>query len=216
MVIDIFEKMTVHDVHQALFRNIVSIRESQELFDDLTTDPEGWAMAQRVERDVKPVHYRLKTPIIHRPFEDAAWFNAIAWPFANKQQESRFSNGSFGVWYGCGTLETTIYETVYHWVNGLLRDASFDAESVVGERKIYTVACDAALLDFRPVLGQYPELSRKADYSYPQMVGARLNREGHPALITKSVRQAVGDNYVINLLSTKTSRQPFLLSFFKC
>ena len=205
---DIFEKLMVHDVHQDLFRNIVSIRISQNLFDDLSDDPDELAAAQQVESDVKPSNYQSRTPIIDRPFEDAIWFNAIKWPFENKSHESRFSNGAFGVWYGCGSLETTVYETVYHWVNGLLRNAGFDTESVVGERKAYTVACEAALLDFRPILDQYPDLSRKSDYSYPQMIGARLHREGHPGLITKSVRRPAGDNFVIfnpNVLSNPQS-----------
>ena len=126
----LFAKLTLADVHQDLARNIVSLRQSQDLFDDLTDDPAEWLLAQKVEVDVKPPLYRSRTPIIHRPFEDAEWFNAIAWPFKH-WQASRFSDGTDGVWYGSDTVETTVYESAYHWYRGLLADAGFDRETVV-------------------------------------------------------------------------------------
>lgn len=192
----LFTRLTLADVHQDVFRNIVSIRSSQDLFDDLTDTPAEWALAQQVEDDVKPPPYRSRTPIIDRPFEDAQWFNAIGWPFTH-WQASRFSDGSFGVWYGCASAETTVHETVYHWVTGLLRDAGFDREHVIGERKLYTVSCDAALLDFRTVFHEYPNLGHKSDYACARAVGGRLHREGHPGLVTPSVRHTGGENYAI-------------------
>ena len=62
------------------------------------------------------------TPAIHRPFEEAEWFNAIGWPFQH-WQSSRYSDGSFGAWYGADSVEATVYETAYHWYHGLLADA---------------------------------------------------------------------------------------------
>lgn len=200
----LFGNLTLTDVHADVFRNIVSINESQDLFDDLTESPQDWALAQKVEDDVKPRFYESKTPIIARPFEDANWFNAIAWPFRN-WQASRYSDGTFGVWYGCDSVETSVYETAYHWVNGILRDAGFEKEDVVIERKLYNVSCNAALLDMRPLIEQHPQLVNKTDYGYTQQVGARLHREGHPGLITQSVRYAAGSNFVVlnpNVLSS--------------
>jgi RES domain len=179
-----------------LIRNIVSIRSSQDLFDDLTSSPAEWALAQQVEDQVKPPPYQSRTPVIHRPFEDAQWFNAIGWPFKH-WQASRFSDGSFGIWYGCDCAETSVYETAYHWFNGILSDAGFENEKVVGERKLYEVACDAALVDLRPLTVQHAGLMHKTNYSDTQFVGARLHREGHPGLVTQSVRYAAGQNYVI-------------------
>jgi RES domain len=192
----LFSQLTLADVHRDVIRNIVSIRESQNLFDDLTDDPEGWALAQQVEDDVKPPPYRSGTPVIHRPFEDAEWFNAIAWPFEH-WQSSRFSDGSFGVWYGCNSVEATVYESAYHWYRWLLCDAGFEKNAVIGERKLYAVTCDAALLDFRGLGAAYPALFHKTDYSYTQSVGTRIHREGHPGLVTPSVRYDEGENYVV-------------------
>ena len=77
----LFSQLRLADVHQDVMRNIVSIRDSQNLYDDLSDDPDEWTLAQQVEDEVKPPPYRSSTPVIHRPFEDAEWFNAIAWPF---------------------------------------------------------------------------------------------------------------------------------------
>jgi RES domain len=188
--------VTLADIQHHVFRNIVSIRASQDLFDDLSDDPQEWALAQQVEDDVKPPPYQSATPIIDRPFEDALWFNAIDWPFKH-WQASRFCNGSFGLWYGCSTVQTSVYETVHHWLNGLLKDAGFDQEGVVGERKIYSVSCQGALLDFRALHERFAGLSHPSDYSQAQVMGARLHHEGHPGLITPSVRHPQGENYVI-------------------
>jgi hypothetical protein len=192
----LFARLGLVDVHRDVVRNIVSIRSSQDLFDDLTSEPAEWELAQQVERETKPPPFRSPTPAIHRPFEDAAWFNAIRWPFEH-WQASRFSDGSFGVWYGADSVETTVYETAYHWYRGFLTDAGFENESVIGERKLYSVACDAVLLDLRPVVREHPDIAHRNDYSAAQAVGARLHREGHPGLLAPSVRRAQGENYVV-------------------
>jgi hypothetical protein len=192
----LFSQVLLSDVHRDVLRNIVSIRMSQNLFDDLSNNPDDWVRAQHLEDEVKPPPYQSRTPVIHRPFEDAKWFNVIAWPFKH-WQASRFSDGSFGVWYGSDSVTTTVYETAYHWFSGLLTDAGYDTERVIGERKVHAVACDAALLDFRPLIKKHAALTHKTDYRYTQSVGARLHREGHPGLITASARHAPGHNYIV-------------------
>ena len=192
----LFAHTQLADIHQDVVRNIVSLRASQDLFDDLTDDPAAWLLAQKVEDEVKPPPYASHKPLIDRPFEDAQWFNAIAWPFKH-WQTSRFSDGSFGVWYGSESVETTVYESAYHWYRGLLSDAGFEQMAVIAERKVYWVACNAALLDFRQVSDAQPELLHPSDYTFCQAVGARIHREGHPGLLTQSVRRPAGENLAI-------------------
>ena len=122
--------------------------------------------------------------------------SVTTWPFKN-WQASRFSDGSFGVWYGCDSVEATVYESAYHWYRWLLSDAGYEKEQVVGERKLYSVTCDAALLDFRQVFHEYPDLVHKTDYTYAQSVGGRIHREGHPGLLIPSVRYQSGESYVV-------------------
>ncbi|OYV78689.1 MAG: hypothetical protein B7Z65_09210 [Ferrovum sp. 21-44-67] len=192
----LFSHLALADIHQDVARNIVSLLQSQDLFDDLTDDPAEWLLAQKVEDEIKPPPYRSRTPVIDRPFEDAEWFNAIIWPF-NHWQTSRFSDGTFGVWYGSESIETTVYESAYHWYRGLLTDAGFERTTVVAERKVYSVACNAALLDFRKSAEDHPDLLHPSDYAYCQSVGSRIHREGHPGLLTQSVRRPAGTNVAI-------------------
>ncbi len=192
----LFSHITVADIHHDLLRNIVALNESENPFDDLSSNTEEWFLARQVESDARPQPYQSHTPEIHRSFEDALWLNAITWPFKNRQT-SRFSDSSFGVWYGSDTLETSVHESAYHWFRGLLCDAGFETEEVTIDRKLYAVACDAALLDFRSVAANYPNLLHKTDYTFTQSIGARIHREGHPGLITLSARHHEGVNYAV-------------------
>ncbi|MDO4904951.1 MAG: RES family NAD+ phosphorylase [Lautropia sp.] len=192
----LFAHLSLTDIQRDVARNIVSLHRSQDLFDDLSDDAADWLLAQRIEDEVKPPPYRSRTPIIDRPFEDAAWFDAIIWPFKH-WQASRFSDGSFGVWYGSDSVETTVHETAYHWYRNLLSDAGFERLEVVAERKVYSVRCEAALLDLRKAARRHPDLLHPSDYHACQSVGARIHREGHPGLLTPSVRRPTGENIAI-------------------
>lgn len=192
----LFAQITLAVVDRDVARNIVSFREPQNVFDDLSEHADEWKVAEQVQDEVGLPLYRSKTPIIDRPFEDANWLNAIHWPFKNNQQ-SRFSDGTFGVWYGSETIETTVYESAFHWYSGLLNDAGFEREVVVSERKIYSVACAASLLDCRKAVSAFPELLHPSDYSFTHSVGARIHHEGHPGLLIQSVRRPDGENVAV-------------------
>ena len=192
----LFAQLTLADIRQDVARNVVSLRHSQDLFDDLSADPAEWLLAQRVEDEIKPPVYRSRMPIIDRPFEDAQWFSAITWPFRH-WRAGRFSDGSFGVWYGSESVETTVFESAYHWYRGLLGDAGYDRQGVIAERRVYRVACSAALLDLRRAADAHPDLLHPSDYAFCQSVGARIHREGHPGLLTQSVRRPGGENLAI-------------------
>lgn len=192
----LFAQLALADIHKDVARNIVSLLQPQDLFDDLSDDPAEWLLAQKVEDEIQPPPYRSHTPIIDRPFEDAEWFNAIIWPFSH-WQASRFSDGTYGVWYGSESVETTVYESAYHWYRGLLSDAGFERMTVIAERKVFSVACNAALLDLRNAVDKHPDLLHPSDYAFCQSVGSRIHREGHPGLLTPSVRRPGGENVAI-------------------
>lgn len=192
----LFDGIKIADIHRDVVRNIVSLRKSEHLFDDLSSDPADWQAAQRIEMEIKPPHFTNHQPVINRPFEEAAWNNAVQWPF-NHWSSSRFSAGRHGVWYSSAEEETTIYETVYHWHRGLLTDAGFEGEPAIIERKLYNVYCEVALIDLRPAIKGFAELLHPTDYSAAQDFGARLVRDGYPGLIVPSVRHLGGENFAL-------------------
>jgi hypothetical protein len=192
----LFAQLTLAVIDRDVARNIISFRDLQNAFDDLTDDPNDWKLAQQVEEEIQLPRHRSPTPIIHQAFNDANWRNAINWPFKHRQH-SRFSDGTYGVWYGSESVETTVYESAYHWYSGLLSDAGYEREAIVSERTIVSVKCAATLLDFRKAARTFLELLHPSDYSYPHSVGARIHHEGHPGLIIQSVRRPDGENIAV-------------------
>lgn len=185
---ELFNGLTVKDFHEDIHRNIVSLRVSEDLFDDLSDNPDAWKAAIDLEIATKPHTYTSHQPVIARPFEEADYNEAIEYPFSH-WSSSRYSNGSYGVWYGADTLETSIYETVHHWRSNLLMDANWqDVEGVEIDRKVYLVRCDAALLDFREKIRTHSALIDAASYHLTHQVGARIHHDGHPGLVSRSAR----------------------------
>ena len=195
MIENVFSKLCLSETHGDLIRNIVSLRVSEDIFDDLADNPKDWESGIKLELETKPKPFFSATPIIDRPFEEAIWNDAIDYPFKNWMR-SRFSDGSFGVWYGGDTLDTTIYETAHHWRRQLLEDAGFTQPGIKIDRMIFSVRCDAALIDFRLAASEFSSLIDPSDYTLTHQIGARLHKEGHPGLITRSARCS-GELYAI-------------------
>ena len=195
MIASVFEHIGLSETHQDVTRNIVSLRISEDLFDDLSADPAAWAAAIALETEAKPPTFKSKLPSIERPFKEAIWNDAIQYPFKNWMR-SRYSDGSFGVWYGGDSIETTVAETAHHWRSQLLADAGFLQPGVKIDRNVFQVRLDAALLDLRAAVPHFPALVDPVDLNLTQQIGGKLHREGHPGLLTKSARCA-GDTFAV-------------------
>ena len=193
----LFEKS--RDVDDRVFRNIVSLRATEDLFDDLVRDDPSitdvaYATEMRIKESIPSGH-------ISRSFH---YSTAIGYPFTTEPfMASRYGDGTFPVWYGSLELETTIHETVFHMVRDIQNIAGID-EPVIRERAVYTVACQALLLDLAGKEKTHPNLVADA-YAYTQEIGRRLHREGHPGLLAPSARYQ-GINVVI--FNEKVLRNP--------
>lgn len=185
---DYLDGIPLRTVDKMVYRNIVSLRTSIDTMADISDSPEDSEIAVQLEMATKPAMYRDDNRIINRPFDEADWYNAIEFPFANWQQ-SRFSDGRFGVWYGSMTLEGTIHETAHHWRSSILGDAGWDKLSnVYLERSVFKVHCHASLLDFREAKALQGDLRSKTSYRATQDIGRLMNVEGHPGLLVRSAR----------------------------
>lgn len=196
-------------IRQDTFRNIVSLRESQDLFDDLNDgDPELSAVAIEVEMQVKQT---IPNGFISRGYY---YSTAIGYPFETQPfMHGRFGDGSFGVWYGALESETTIYETVYHMLRTELGIEHLD-EVVIRERAVYRVHCNAVLCDLTGKCEEYPQLLGN-DYSFTQQIAKELQRQGHPGLVAKSARCEDGANIaVFNESTLSNARSAFYLTYY--
>lgn len=174
-------------------RNIVSLRKSADLFADLVDDARDLDVLVRHEMAVKQAYQ--EPAIIQRPFEDATNYDAIAaairWPFEHPGH-SRYSAGSYGVWYGAASIETSVRETVHHFRRNTLASAvaAQSTRPIVQERRVHLVRCNALLVDVRARTRKEPQLLHPEDYSYCQALGRELREAGMPGVLTYSARQA--------------------------
>src|SRR5437868_12927386 len=108
------EHRVTRDSQRDWHRNIVSLRQSVDLYADLVDDPHDVDVLMRHEMATKPAH--AAPAIVMRPFEDASIYDpvaaAIEWPFKHPCR-SRYSDGSYGAWYGAASIETSVRETVH-------------------------------------------------------------------------------------------------------
>ena len=179
-------------------RNIVSLRATIDIFQELVDDPASVAVLMEHEMATKPT--REQQPIISRPFDDATTYDPIAaaikWPF-DHPANSRYSSGAYGVWYGARTLLGTVYETVHHFrLNTLASDAARDLnEPIVQERRVHLVQCSAALVDLRSRCATDTGLLDPSNYAHCQALGAEIRSAFLPGILTLSARLA-GDDVV--------------------
>lgn len=174
----------VANFHGDLVRNIQTIRVSQDLFDDLSSDRDDQAVAIAAEADGR---IPSDAPLITRPFD---YGTVITFPFANfNGQGTRFSDGlRYGVWYGSLELETTVYETVYHRHRFLVDSFPSMNREIRGERRVFQVRCEAILIDLRGKEAGERRLVDRRSYAYTQPLGAYLQAQGTNGLLVKSAR----------------------------
>jgi hypothetical protein len=167
-----------------LRRNIKTARVSQDLYDDLSADPADWRVALAAEARGRA---DTSAPVISRPFD---YGSVITYSFdAARWHATRFSDGAgYGVWYGSLELETTVYETVYHWHRFLMDSYATEDRVIVGERRVFDVRCEAALVDLRGAEARYPGLRDRRSYAFTHQVGRSLQGAGFPGLLVVSAR----------------------------
>ena len=173
-----------------LYRNTIGLKLGFNPFDDLSDNPEDWEEAENA------VHY------VQRFNSSDLQHNAIDYVFSLRTWEpSRFSDGSFPVWYGSVDLNTTFYETAYHWkkflfdVPDLLKNSN--EKEIKQVRTVFNVSCQALAIDLREKACDYPFLVDSENYDKTQRLGMVVHENGIPALLTKSVRHEDGVNLAI-------------------
>lgn len=185
---------TVKECSVDIFRNIRGIKVSQDLFDDLSDDPLNWHAANTLESTTHPVI--TGQPLIQRPF-DYSKNDFIDYPF-EYITHSRYSDGSIACWYGSETLETTVYETRYHFIQEI--NDSWEVfqtqKEVIIDRRVAKIYCQGLGFDLTNKKEEFPWLVDPMNYRQCQEIGRRVANEGHPLLIAPSARHEGGINFV--------------------
>ena len=192
------------ELNEDVYRNIVSLKKSQDLFDDLydglEDESELMQLAQATESRIKS---HIPSDMISRGFH---YSTAIEYPFKPESYLStRYSNGTFPCWYGGINDMTTIYETAYHSLIGemAIEGVGYLEEDIIRERVIYKVHCKSIMIDLVGKQIDNPYLISNS-YVETQNIGNLISSEGHPGILYPSARRPGGEYiavFNINLLS---------------
>lgn len=98
---------------------------------------------------------------------------------------SRFSDGTFGVYYCARELDTALAEVRYHQARFLRRTAESPMQV---QMRLYLADIDARLADARKLAACH----RPDDYAPSQTVGVALRAAGRDGVLYRSVRHAGG------------------------
>jgi len=193
---------TIRPLNQAIYRNITGLHQPRNVFTSLTDGkPDLTALANRLADEAQ-------AKLADDPSNDFHYRTAIAYPFSlNHWLATRYSDGSYPVWYGCLAFKTSVYETVHHMITAEQDIEGLDTVGeIVRERVVYKVHCKSVLVDISHKAKQYPMLVSD-DYQLTQAVGKRLYQEGHPGLLSPSAR-CQGVN--VNIFNQRILAQPVL------
>ena len=105
---------------------------------------------------------------------------------------SRFSDGSYGVYYAAQTIDTAIAETKYHRALFL---AATDEPPIEIDMRSYASGFSTGLHDVRKMQGVMPEIYHPdpGKYAAAQILGKQLRESGSNGLVYDSVRKPDGE-----------------------
>ena len=104
-------------------------------------------------------------------------------------QGSRFSDGTYGVFYCARKRETAIAETRHHSTRFML--ATHEAPMRL-QMRLYSVDVRGQAIDLRKPALTDPRIVSSDDYSHTQALGRRFRAQGAQGIVYPSVRHAGG------------------------
>ena len=103
---------------------------------------------------------------------------------------SRFTDGSYGVYYASNTLDTALAETRYHRARFL---SATNEPPMEIDMRSYTSDLNAELHDIRNQKDHMPEIYDPIDYGKAQVFARTLRNESSNGIVYDSVRYAGGE-----------------------
>lgn len=149
-------------------------------------DPEDWEALIALEELTNPRVRDEAGEIALVPPEERVSGPGASWvmaAFTHIGVPSRFTDGTYGVYYAARLLETAIAETAYH-IGRFLRATAEPRGTEVQLRVLVSSRVDASFHDVRA----FAELHAPSDYAPPQAFAKSLRERGSPGLLYASVR----------------------------
>ena len=156
------------------------------LFEDLTNDPGEWELLAELESAVNP---RVRQEIGQIGLVPPEWrvpSTAVMAPFVHLNPlGSRFSDGTYGVYYAAEALETAIRETVYH-LERRLRAGRAAPDDL--DQRVYVGPIEGDFVDLAANSEAAAPLMDPDDYGAGQRFGASVRAAGEDGILFESVR----------------------------
>ena len=173
-------------------RLILSRYPPVDLFDDLSP-PEDWELLAQAESRTNPrvldqVGDLSLVPVERRVSGPGASWVMAAFTHVSPDRTSRFSDGSYGVYYCAQDQETAIRETAYH--QGRFLALTKEEPGWIIEMRELVAPIDRTFTDLRT--GDHGDLLNPDDYSASQQAGHLLRASGSNGIVYPSQRHEGG------------------------
>ncbi len=173
------------------FRIIRSLYPPIDLFEDIA-DPKDWEALASVEAKTNPrVRGEIgdlgKVPVHRRVSGPGASYAMSPFVHCSPLRPSRFSDGSYGIYYAGNSQDVALAETIYHharFMASTREDAGWTSQF-----RLLVGSVDADLTDVNDV----PGVLHASDYRLSQKTGAEIRASGSDGLVWNSVRCPGGE-----------------------
>jgi len=163
------------------------------LFEDIA-DPADWELIASAEAKTNP---RVRdeigdislVPRARRVSGDGASIVMGAFTHVSRERPSRFSDGSYGVWYCGDRFEVSLAETVYHFERFMRATDEAPAEAQFRE---LICAIHGELADLRPA-AEWQDYLAPDSWTQGQLLGRQIRSDGGDGVVYPSVRCAEGN-----------------------
>ena len=183
---NLFKKNRI--LNQEVFRNIVYLKNHPGYRSKTITTSKDEATLEQAE------FFGRKQVNTQHKESDFFYTTSIGYPFRYENYAStRYSDGSFPIWYGSLQLATTCYETAFNSLKDEFDIEGLDNEIIIRERAVFNIHCKGIFVDLIGVEQAFPKMISD-DYGFCQKVGKIGFESGFPGLITPSVRYQSGEN----------------------
>lgn len=164
-----------------------------DLYDDIA-DPHDWEALAAAQARTNPRIYEEIGDLSRVPAdrrisgEGASWVMA-SFTHVSPDRKSRFSDGTYGVYYAAREFETALREHSHHMAV-FYADAAMQA-GWHSETRQLVGSIDADLVDIRG--GGFDDMLDPEDYEPPQVFGATQRADGANGIVYPSVRNVGGE-----------------------
>lgn len=178
-------------VNWSTFRLIPSREPPINIFDRVSS-PEEFDTLYEIEAMTND-RLRAEQNLLHLiPQEEWVFGNNASYmmaPFLHPNPEgSRFSDGSFGIYYCAKSLETALEETKFH--RGVFLRRTHE-KAMHLEMRVITAQLKGELHDIRDKKKAPRGIYDKVSYTFGQKLGLKLKAKGSHGILFKSVRDSI-------------------------